>query len=71
MIAFAAVGGGVIVLLFAIWLAFHLARRAGSAEAERDIFKLKAEQSRRANEIDEDVSCLSDERLDRELRDGR
>ena len=71
MIAYAALGGGVVVLIFAVWLAFHIARKAGSAEAERDIFKLKAEQARRANEIDEDVASLSDEQLDRELRDGR
>jgi hypothetical protein len=71
MIAYAAVGGVVVVLLFAVWLAFRLVKKLGSAEAEREIFKMKSEQTRRANEIDEAVAFLSDEQLDRELRDGR
>jgi len=67
MIAYAAIGGGVIVLLFLVWLAFHYARAAGEADAQRDAFKAKSEQARRANEIDESVSTLSDGQLDREL----
>lgn len=70
MIAYAVIGGGVVVLLFAVWMAFHLVKKAGSVEAERDMFKMKSEQSRRANEIDENVATLGDEQLDRELRDG-
>lgn len=70
MIGYAVVGGGVVVLLFVVGLAFHFVRKAGSAEAERDTFKVKSEQARRANEIDEDVACLSNDELDRELRDG-
>ena len=67
MIAYAAIGGGVIVLLFLVWLAFRYARTAGEAAAQRDAFKARSEQARRANEIDESVSALSDDQLDREL----
>lgn len=67
MIAYATIGGGVIVLLFLVWLAFHYARTAGAAGAQRDAFRAKSEQARRANEIDECVADLSDDQLDREL----
>ena len=69
MTAYAAIGGAVIVLLFLIWLALRYARTAGAAGAQRDAFRMKSEQARQANEIDECVADLSDDQLDRELRE--
>ena len=63
--------GLVAVIGFAIWLGFRGQRKRGQAEAERDQFRAKSEQARIANEIDENVAGLSDDELDRELRDGR
>lgn len=69
MTTFAVVGGVVLVLIFLVWLAFKKVEGKGRAEAEREHFQVKSEQARQANEIDEDVARLSDDELDRELRD--
>ena len=54
---------------FLIWIAMHTARRAGADAAERDQFREKSEQARKANEIDELVVRMSDADLDSELFD--
>jgi hypothetical protein len=68
----AAVAGaiGILIVLggLCLWIMVRLAKDAGQAEAERDQYRSKAEQAERANEIDEAVSRLSDDDLDRELR---
>lgn len=71
MIAYAAIGGLVLVLVFIVWIAFRSAERKGWADAERDRFMAESETARRANEIDESVMRLSDGELDRELCDGQ
>ena len=71
MTTLAIVGGVVAVAMFLVWLAFRYARKAGEAGAERDHAMTKAEQARKANEIDEDVARLSDAGLDDELRKSR
>jgi len=55
---------------FLIWRALAAERKRGAAEAERDQHQTFSEQARRANAIDEDIACLSDSDLDRELRDS-
>ena len=63
--------GAVVVLCVMGWFGFRYARKAGEAEAERAYFQRKSEQGKLANEIDEHVARMSDDDLDRELRDGR
>ena len=63
--------GAVVVLCVMGWIGFRYARRAGEAEAERAHFQRRSEQAQLANEIDEHVARMSDDALDRELRDGR
>jgi hypothetical protein len=64
IIVFVALGG------IALWLLVRQSRKLGGAEAERDQFQAKAEQARRANEIDEDVARAPIADIDRELRNG-
>ena len=71
MTTIATIGGGVLFLLVVVLAALRVASGKGRAQAERDHFRLKSEQARAANEIDEDVSGLSDDELARELRDRR
>ena len=71
MTAYALIAGAVAIGIFLVWLAFRYARKAGEAGAERDQYRTKAEQGRKANEIDENVARLGDDDLDSELRDGR
>ncbi len=71
MTTVATIGGGVLFLVVVVLAALRVAKGSGRAEAERDYFEAKSEQARRANEIDEDVSGLSDNELDRELRDRK
>lgn len=71
MTTIAIIGGGVLFLLVVVLAALRVAKGSGRAETERDHFQAKSEQARQANEIDEDVSDLSDDELTRELRDGR
>lgn len=71
MTVFLIVGGAVVVLCVMGWLGFRYAKNFGKAGAERDQFQRKTEQARCANEIDEDVARMSDDDLDRELRNGR
>ena len=71
---FAVIAAAVVLLFslgaFLIWIAIRAARKAGADAAERDRFREKSEQARKANEIDEAVVCMSDSDLDGELRDG-
>ena len=71
--SYAIIGASAIVILglgaFLIGLAFRTARRAGADASERDHYREKSEQARKANEIDEDIVRLSDVDLDSELRD--
>jgi hypothetical protein len=71
MTTIATIGGGVLFLLVVVLAALRVAKGSGRAEAEREHFRAKSKQARQANEIDEDVSGLSDDELSRELRDGR
>jgi len=71
MTTYAVIGGLILVLIFIVWIAFKTAEGKGRADAERDQFQTKSEEARQANEIDEAVIRLSDDDLDRELRDGR
>jgi hypothetical protein len=66
---YAVIGGLVVILFFLVWLAFRTAEGKGRAEAEKRHFQGMSDHARRANEIDENVLSLSDDRLDRELRD--
>ena len=71
MIAYSALVGLFLLLLFIVWIAFKTAEKKGRAEAEREQFQAKSEAATEAHEIDEAVLRLSDADLDRELRDGR
>lgn len=71
MTTMATIGGGVLFLVVVVLAALRIAKVGGRAEAERDHFEAHTEKARQANEIDEDVSGLSDDELTRELRDGR
>ena len=71
MTTIATIGGGVLFLVVVVLAALRVAKGSGRAEAERDHFEARSEQARQANEIDEDVSGLADNELDRELRDGK
>ena len=51
-----------------IWLGFRYARKAGAAQARADGLEAGADAARKGQEIDEDVSKLSDSDLDDELR---
>jgi hypothetical protein len=66
---YAVIGGLVVILLFLVWLAFKTAEGKGRVEAEKRHFQKMSDQARRANEIDEAVLVLPDDRLDRELRE--
>ena len=70
MTTYVVIGVVGLVLVFLVWLGFRYARKAGEAGAQRDQALARSEQARKANEIDEDVRRLSDDDLDRELRDG-
>ncbi len=71
MTTVAVIGGAVLFLVVVVLAAIRVAKGSGRAEVERDHFEAKSKQAGVANEIDEDVAGLSDDALDRELRDGR
>lgn len=60
--------GGTIILL--VLVVVRLARRLGRRSAEADAAGRSLERSRDALEIDEDVARLTNDELDRELRDS-
>ena len=68
MTTYAIIGGGIIVAVFLVWLAFRQARKRGEAEAESEAHERSAEDAREAREIEEDVARMSDDELDRRLR---
>jgi len=71
MTTIAVIGGGVLFLVVVVLAGMKVAKGKGRAEAEKEHFQAKSEQARQANEIDENVARLSDDELDRELRDRR
>lgn len=71
MTTIAITGGAVLFLVVVVLAAMRVANGKGRAEAEKEHFQAKSEQARQANEIDEDVSGLSDDELARELRGRR
>lgn len=69
MTTYAVIGGLLVILLFLVWLAFRTAEGKGRAEAEKRHYQGISDQARKANAIDEATLSLSDDDLDRELRD--
>ena len=69
MTTYAVIGGLLVILLFLVWLAFRTAEGKGWAEAEKRHYQGISDQARKANAIDEATLSLSDDDLDRELRD--